>query len=60
MFAYVSCPHYLAEIVIYLGLALVTGGSVNTLLMLAWVVSGWRLFGRGVDEGGLGVLSSWP
>lgn len=33
-----SCPHYLAEIVIYAGLALLTAGSTNALLMLFWVV----------------------
>lgn len=39
LFEWVSCPHYLAEIIIYCGLALVTGGSINSLLMLVWVVS---------------------
>lgn len=39
VFALVSCPHYLGEVVLYLGLVLLTQGSINTLLMLAWVVS---------------------
>jgi hypothetical protein len=38
LFAHVSCPHYLAEIIIYAGLAVATGGRLNALLMLAWVV----------------------
>ncbi|GBF99251.1 polyprenol reductase-like [Raphidocelis subcapitata] len=37
LFELVSCPHYLAEIIIYCGLALAAGGSANTLLMLVWV-----------------------
>ncbi|KAI8472928.1 MAG: 3-oxo-5-alpha-steroid 4-dehydrogenase-domain-containing protein [Monoraphidium minutum] len=37
LFEWVSCPHYLAEIIIYCGLALVTGLSTNALLMLVWV-----------------------
>jgi hypothetical protein len=47
MFELVSCPHYAAEIIIYLGLALVSGGSANTLLMLIWVV------GRARSRGGV-------
>lgn len=39
MFDLVSCPHYLGEITIYLGLALVTAPSVRPSLMLLWVVS---------------------
>ena len=41
-FEYVSCPHYLGEIVIYFGLALVVGSKeavVGPTLMVAWVVS---------------------
>lgn len=38
-FELVSCPHYLAEIVIYAGLALVAGrGRLLPWLILAWVV----------------------
>jgi hypothetical protein len=38
-FELVSCPHYLAEIVIYAGLALVAGrGRLLPWLVLAWVV----------------------
>jgi len=38
-FEYVSCPHYLGEIVIYLGLAVLAGGLViGPWLALAWVV----------------------
>jgi 3-oxo-5-alpha-steroid 4-dehydrogenase len=38
-FDYVSCPHYLGEIVIYLGLAVLAGGLVlGPWLALAWVV----------------------
>ena len=39
-FDYVSCPHYLGEIVIYLGFAVLAGGLViGPWLALAWVVS---------------------
>ena len=38
-FTLVSCPHYLGEIVIYCGLALVAGGSnICIRIILAWVV----------------------
>ncbi len=40
LFEHVSCPHYLAEIMVYIGLALMTQGRLTVLLMLAWVVSG--------------------
>jgi hypothetical protein len=39
LFELVSCPHYLAEVVIYCGLVLATGGQLLPLLMLVWVVS---------------------
>lgn len=41
-----SCPHYLGEVVIYAGLALVAVGGRRTTawLMLLWVVSGGRLW----------------
>lgn len=39
LFEFVSCPHYLAEIVIYLGLLVASGGQLMPLLMLVWVVS---------------------
>jgi len=40
-FELVSCPHYLGEVVIYCGLALVAEGGrrVTAWLMLLWVVS---------------------
>ena len=39
-FTLVSCPHYLGEIVIYLGLTLILGGSnLCVWVVLAWVVS---------------------
>lgn len=39
-FDYVSCPHYLGEIVIYLGLVVLTGGLVTgPWLVLVWVVA---------------------
>ncbi len=39
-FTLVSCPHYLGEIVIYFGLALIVGDSnVCIWIVLAWVVS---------------------
>jgi len=38
MFELVSCPHYLGEIVIYLGLALLTWPAIRPRLMLLWVV----------------------
>lgn len=37
LFELVSCPHYLAEVVIYCGLVLATGGQLLPLLMLVWV-----------------------
>jgi 3-oxo-5-alpha-steroid 4-dehydrogenase 3 len=38
-FSLVSCPHYLGEIVIYCGLALVASGSnICIWIVLAWVV----------------------
>ena len=47
LFEWVSCPHYLGEVVVYLGLVLLTEGrNVNAWLMLAWVVSerNWTSF----------------
>lgn len=42
-FHWVSCPHYLGEIVIYAGLALLAGQELPlTLLILCWVVSSER------------------
>lgn len=39
-FHWVSCPHYLGEIVIYAGLALLAGQELPlTPLVLCWVVS---------------------
>ena len=58
MFEWVSCPHYLAEIIIYCGLALVTAGSINTVLMVVWVVSrglGLWVWGCGSGAVGLGL-----
>ncbi|CAL5230065.1 g13518 [Coccomyxa viridis] len=43
-FTLVSCPHYLGEIVIYFGLALILGDSnVCIWIVLAWVVSNLML-----------------
>lgn len=39
LFELVSCPHYLAEIIIYCGLLLMAEGAMLPLLMLIWVVS---------------------
>lgn len=46
-----SCPHYLGEVVIYAGLALVAGAGRRTTawLMLLWVVSGWLTTGGGMQ-----------
>jgi hypothetical protein len=38
VFEWVSCPHYLGEIVIYVGLAVVLKGRGLSLVILAWVV----------------------
>ncbi|GIL52527.1 hypothetical protein Vafri_8361 [Volvox africanus] len=38
LFEMVSCPHYLAEILIYVALAIVTRGSVGSILIVAWVL----------------------
>lgn len=38
-FKMVSCPHYLGEIVIYVGLLVIQRGAhLNSWLILAWVV----------------------
>ncbi|GIL71706.1 hypothetical protein Vretifemale_2195 [Volvox reticuliferus] len=37
-FELVSCPHYLAEILIYVALAIVTRGSVGSILIVVWVL----------------------
>ena len=38
-FSLVSCPHYLGEIVLYAGLALILCGSnISIMVVLAWVV----------------------
>ncbi|PSC71218.1 Polyprenol reductase 2 [Micractinium conductrix] len=44
-FELVSCPHYLGEVVIYAGLALVAGGGrrVTAWLMLLWVLTNLSL-----------------
>eukprot|EP00899_Mesostigma_viride_P009290 jgi/Mesvir1/18362/Mv25077-RA.2 len=44
-FELVSCPHYLAEVVVYLGLLLVAGAStaVTAWLLLLWVVANLTL-----------------
>lgn len=40
-FELVSCPHYLGEVVLYVGLVAATAGRRATAwLMLLWVVSG--------------------
>lgn len=39
LFELVSCPHYLAEIIIYIGLLIASEGQLMPLLMLVWVVS---------------------
>lgn len=38
-FTLVSCPHYLAEIIIYIGLVVIQQGRGHTWLILAWVVA---------------------
>ncbi|KAJ9528439.1 hypothetical protein QJQ45_020281 [Haematococcus lacustris] len=38
LFTWVSCPHYLGEVVIYLGQALLLWPSVNPVLACIWVV----------------------
>lgn len=38
MFALVACPHYLAEIMTYIGLVLLSGRWPMSWLVLAWVV----------------------
>lgn len=38
MFELVSCPHYLAEILIYAAIATVTGGRTGPLLIGTWVL----------------------
>lgn len=37
LFEWVSCPHYLAEIIIYFGLWTASQGQIMPLLMLVWV-----------------------
>ncbi|KAG2449815.1 hypothetical protein HYH02_005338 [Chlamydomonas schloesseri] len=38
VFNLVSCPHYLAEVLIYVALVIATRGATGSLLMLGWVV----------------------
>ncbi|KAL3147824.1 hypothetical protein ABBQ32_002551 [Trebouxia sp. C0010 RCD-2024] len=39
-FYWISCPHYLAEIIIYMGLAILAGQQLPlTILILCWVVA---------------------
>jgi 3-oxo-5-alpha-steroid 4-dehydrogenase 3 / polyprenol reductase len=38
-FVYVSCPHYLAEIIIYTGLVIILIPNLRTCALLAWVVT---------------------
>jgi hypothetical protein len=38
LFELVSCPHYLGEVIIYAGLAVVVNGDRLALAVLAWVV----------------------
>lgn len=47
-FELVSCPHYLGEIVLYCGLVLFVEPTLNSCLLLLWVVRclSW-LWGRG-------------
>eukprot|EP00877_Chromochloris_zofingiensis_P002251 jgi/Chrzof1/12026/Cz06g18170.t1 len=39
LFNYVSCPHYMAEILLYLGLVLLTSGRLNSILIFIWVAA---------------------
>lgn len=51
-FELVSCPHYLAEIAIYCGLAMIAGPSRPlVLLIVVWVVR---------RDGGLWLYWAWP
>jgi steroid 5-alpha reductase family enzyme len=43
LFEWVSCPHYLGEIIIYVGFALLLRGRGRVLLVVAWVVRLSRL-----------------
>lgn len=50
-FHYVSCPHYLAEILIYLSFAIILGTKHTT----AWIIFGWVL----VNQVIAGLMSHW-
>lgn len=51
LFTYVSCPHYLCEILIYLSLALILGLRHQT----AWLIFGWVLINQVIA----GLMSHW-
>ena len=51
LFTYVSCPHYLCEILIYLSLALILGFRHQT----AWLIFGWVLINQVIA----GLMSHW-
>ncbi len=61
MFAWVSCPHYLGEILLYFGLVLLTRGRPIVCLIAVWVVSGRRgCSASHVDAVLLGVVAAAP
>ena len=51
LFTYVSCPHYLCEILIYLSLALILGFKHQT----AWLIFTWVLINQVIA----GLMSHW-
>ncbi|KAG6555040.1 hypothetical protein Mapa_003072 [Marchantia paleacea] len=60
-FELVSCPHYLAEIVIYLGLVVASGGTHLVMyIMLALVVANLYLLAKPTHEWYLAKFDDYP
>ncbi|CAI5466974.1 unnamed protein product [Closterium sp. Yama58-4] len=62
-FAHVSCPHYLAEIMIYFGLLVSLGSRTldsTLLLMFAWVVSNLTLSALETHQRYLAKFPDYP
>eukprot|EP00271_Cylindrocystis_brebissonii_P009324 TRINITY_DN24074_c0_g1_i1.p1 TRINITY_DN24074_c0_g1~~TRINITY_DN24074_c0_g1_i1.p1 ORF type:complete len:345 (+),score=31.80 TRINITY_DN24074_c0_g1_i1:249-1283(+) len=60
-FEHASCAHYLAEIVLYVGLLVISGGSDHTLwLLFLWVVANLCLAGNEAHKWYLNKFKNYP
>jgi 3-oxo-5-alpha-steroid 4-dehydrogenase 3 / polyprenol reductase len=59
-FTLVSCPHYSAEIIIYIGLVMMQQGRGHTWLILAWVVANLGLAADKTHGWYRRVFTSYP